>query len=224
MRLQKLYEKLLESYGPQGWWPLTGVTGMQPTKTGSLHGYHPNDYSYPKNESQRLEICIGAILSQNTTWVNVEKAITELILIVGELNVFKMLSFDVEELKKTIKPAGYYNQKTTYVLEFIRFYGGLDGRIPTREELLSVKGIGKETADSILLYGYSQPVFVVDAYAKRILSGHGLIDENASYDEVQKLFQDAIKKDYKVYQEFHALLVEHAKRYYSKKPYNDILI
>jgi len=100
-----------------------------------------------------------------------------------------------------------------------KFFIELDGKVPTRKELLSVKGIGNETADSILLYAYKQSEFVVDAYTKRIFSYLGLVDENVKYMELKKLFESNLPKDIAIYQEYHALIVEHAKRYYSKKPY-----
>lgn len=222
-QLQKLYDNLLHTYGPQGWWPLSACandgSGTQPTKTGSLYGYHPGDYAYPRDEKQRLEICLGAILTQNTSWPNVEKAIAQLIELVGELDVHQLLDVPEAQLKEAIRPAGYYNQKAAYLREFLLFYLGLHGRVPKREELLTVKGIGEETADSILLYGYGVATFVVDAYTKRILFAHGLIKVKASYGEVQALFHDVLKKDVVVYREYHSLLVEHAKRYYAKKPY-----
>ena len=223
MKLQTLYEKLLKTYGKQGWWPLTVVSlsgnGTQPTKTGSLYGYHPGEYTYPRNEEQRLEICLGAILTQNTSWPNVEKAITGLLESVGELTAKHVLDLPEGQLKEAIRPAGYYNQKARYIREFLLFYLGLDSRVPSREELLQVKGVGEETADSILLYAYGVPTFVVDAYTKRILFAHGLIEEKTSYAQVQTLFHDALGRDTFMFQEYHALLVEHAKRHYAKKPY-----
>lgn len=222
--MRALYRKLLSTYGPQGWWPLTAVSasggGSQPTKTGSLQGYHPGDYSYPHTDSERFEICVSAVLTQNTAWPNVEKALLRLISTVGELSPATVMALDEEVLKEAIRPAGYYNQKAAYLRAFAAFYQDIDGRIPTRSELLSVKGVGKETADSILLYAYKVPVFVVDAYTKRILCGLDVIEEDAGYDEVQALFHSWLKKDVVVYQEFHALLVEHAKRWYAKKPYS----
>jgi endonuclease-3 related protein len=93
----------------------------------------------------------------------------------------------------------------------------LNGRTPSREELLSLRGIGPETADSILLYAFVQPFFVVDAYTRRIVTNLRLVDEKANYDEIKSLFEESLPHDLKVYQECHALLVEHAKRYYQKK-------
>jgi endonuclease-3 related protein len=94
---------------------------------------------------------------------------------------------------------------------------GLEGSVPAREELLSLKGIGPETADSILLYAFKQPFFVVDSYTRRIVTNLGLVDERADYNEIKSLFEESLPRDFEVYQEYHALLVEHAKRYYQKK-------
>lgn len=205
-------------YGYQGWWPLFDLqgNGQNPTKTGSCQGYHPGDYSYPQNEQQRFEICLGAILTQNTAWPNVEKAILGL----RQNNLVaaqKILKLDQSKLGEIIKPAGYFNQKSRKLKEFSSFFMNLKGRTPERDELLSVWGVGPETVDSILLYAYQVPEFVIDAYTKRIMLNLGLVQEKASYNEIKKIFTDSLKPDYKTFQEYHALLVEHAKQYYQKK-------
>lgn len=200
--VKQMYNRLLKKYGPQGWWPLQEHKGVNMTKTGSSKGYHPGDFDFPKNERQRFEICVGAILTQNTNWANVEKALTGL----GKVSCSKIIKMDIDELKKRIRPAGYYNQKARKLKEFAEFYNRLK-RKPTREELLSIWGIGPETADSMLLYAWKEPRFVVDAYTKRIFGMEG-----KDYDDVQKHFEKKLPKDHKVYQEYHALIVEHAKR------------
>ena len=212
--LTKIYGFLLDKYGPQGWWPLLEYEGSNPTKTGSLKNYHPGDYSYPKNDRQRLEICVGAILVQSTAWSNVEKAL---------LNIREMVEFDhesllgteEEKLKQAIRPAGYYNQKAKTLLAFSEFYASLEGKTPSREELLGIRGIGKETADSILLYAFGQSTFIVDAYARRIFGNLGLIDANVPYDKIKRFFEENLEPDVALFQEYHALLVEHGKRFYS---------
>ncbi len=211
--IYKIYLTLFKHYGAQGWWPFLDI------------GYHPNDYSYPKNSDQIFEVALGSILTQNTTFISVAKAMNNL----QENNCTtseSIKNMDIEKLKTLIKPVGYFNQKADYILEFIKFYDSLDGTIPTREELLKVKGIGEETADSILLYGYNQTQFKVDAYTKRLLLELGLIDEKSKYRDMKKIFEDALEKEIqdederrKVYQEYHALIVEHGKHYYSKKTY-----
>ena len=213
-----IYDALLKEYGPQGWWPLVGHAGTNPTKAGSVNGYHPGDYSFPKTENQVYEILVGAILTQNTSWPQVEKALLNLNNL-GCLNPQRLLAASESDIKQAIKPAGYYNQKAVYLAEATRFFISLKGRTPTRDEVLAVKGIGNETADSIMLYAFSQPEFVVDAYTKRIFLHLGLISQDAHYMEIKCLFEDNIPKDTIVYQEYHALIVEHAKRYYSRKPY-----
>jgi endonuclease III related protein len=216
--LQKIYERLLEEYGHQGWWPLISYDGTNPTKTGSIRGYHPKDYSYPMNEEQKFEIICGALLTQNTSWKNVEKALINL----KERDILdpkKIISSKIEIIKELIKPAGYYNQKAERLKILAAFFISLNGKVPKREELLSLKGVGFETADSILLYAYSVPSFVIDAYTKRIFSKLGLINDKGTYNEIKDYFERSLKEDYKIYQEFHALIVEHAKRYYLKKRY-----
>jgi len=133
---------------------------------------------------------------------------------------------ECDELKEAIRPSGYFNQKARYILEFIKFYNTLDGKVPERDTLLNVIGVGQETADSMLLYGYNQLEFKVDAYTKRILLALGIIEQKSSYSEVKMLMESSLKECIsdekellKVYQEFHALLVEHGKNFYSKKPY-----
>ena len=202
--INEIYSMLLKRYGPQGWWPLL------------VNGYHKGDYSYPKNSRQRFEICVGAILTQNTAWNNVKTALAHL-KAVNALSAKGMADLNERALKEAIRPAGYFNQKAKKLKGFVRFFMALKGRTPTRKELLAVWGIGPETADSILLYAYNVPSFVIDAYTRRILRNLGLMDGKASYDEIKELFEEALEPDVALFQEYHALLVEHAKRFYSKK-------
>jgi endonuclease-3 related protein len=217
--VRKILNYLYNSYGPQGWWPLTELHeagGTNPTKTGSIRGYHPGDYTYPQTKNQQFEIICGALLTQNTSWTQVEKALFNL----KNLNALcpeGVLSLDQEVLKEAIKPAGYFNQKSVRLKALVLWFTGLKGNIPLREDLLSLKGIGPETADSILLYAFKQPSFVVDSYTRRIVTNLRLFDEKADYSEIKALFEESIPGNFEVYQEYHALLVEHAKRYYQKK-------
>ena len=210
-KIYQIYNMLLKLYGPQGWWPLLECKGTNPTKSGDVKGYHPNDYSYPKNNIQRFEICIGAILTQNTSWPQVEKALLNLKKLKA-LTPLKIKKLNLEKLKQAIKPAGYFNQKAKKLKIFAEFYTNLKGKTPTREELLNVWGIGPETADSILLYAFKIPEFVIDAYTKRVFAKLGIIQKDEQYEKVKKLFEDNLPKDFKLYQEYHALIVEHAKR------------
>ena len=213
---EHVYNIIYKEYGCQGWWPLS--CGNNPTRTDDMRGYHPGNYELPDTDSQIYEICIGAILTQNVGWVNVEKALVNL----KKLNVInpaKLLKTDEALLKNAIRPAGYYNQKAKKLIGFTKFYLTLKTRTPSREELLDIWGIGDETADSILLYAFKKTEFVVDAYTKRIFIHLGLIDEKAKYGEIKALLENNIKPDLVIYQEYHALIVEHAKKYYSKKPY-----
>jgi endonuclease-3 related protein len=170
-------------------------------------------------------VALGSILTQNTTFISVQKSLSKLENL-GAISSHAIKNLPIDVLKAAIRPSGYFNQKTNYILEFIDFFEDLNGRIPTREELLKVKGIGEETADSILLYGYAQDQFKVDAYTKRILLHVGFIEERAKYSEIKTLLENSLKpliEEKKerviIYQEFHSLFVAHGKNFYSKKPY-----
>lgn len=219
--LSKIYFKLLNIYDPQGWWPLLdfhdSAKGINPTKTGSLKGYHPGLYHYPKSERQVFEVCLGAILTQSTSWPQVEKALINLRNI-GCLKPKKLIATDSDVVKLAIKPAGYFNQKYKKLIAFSEFFITLKGKIPERKDLLKVFGIGDETADSIILYAYRQPIFVVDAYTKRIFERIGLIKKSSKYHNIQIFFEKNLARDFKIYQEYHALIVEHAKRFCKVRP------
>lgn len=195
--LEKIYAKLYSSFSAQHWWP-----GETP-----------------------FEVIIGAILTQNTNWANVEKAINNL-KAANVLSPDKLYKLNLKKLKSLIRPSGYYNIKAGRLKEFLKFFhnhykGSIkklsrQGTLALRRDLLSVKGIGPETADSILLYALGKPVFVVDAYTKRMLTRHRLISENATYDEVQNLFMKNLKREVKLYNEYHALLVKLGKDFCRK--------
>jgi len=209
--INKIYKILFNKYGPQGWWPLLEL-GEVSYKPGSKQygGYHPGDYSYPKTDGQRFEICVGAILTQNTSWNNVSKALLELHK-TNMLDPSAILETGDETLHTLIKSAGYFRQKRKKLKNFSEFFIKLKNKTPTREQLLSVWGVGPETADSILLYAYKQPEFVIDTYTKRLLLRKGLVSEKATYNEIKALFENNLKKDYKMFQEYHALIVENEK-------------
>jgi len=200
--IKGLYNKLLKFFGPQGWWPVEG-----------------------KKLNAKLEICLGAILTQNTSWKNVEKALDNLRKN-DLINLEKLVKISEAKLRTIIRSAGFFKQKSRYVESFVRYvakHKGLD-RIfkkplcTLRKELLKIPGIGQETADSILLYAACKPIFVVDAYTKRIFSRLGIIKNKASYENIQRLVHRSIKPDVKIYQEFHALLVELGKNFCKRKP------
>jgi len=205
------YQHLLAEYGPQGWWPLLDHPGCNPTKTGAITGYHPGDYDFPKTEAQRFEIGVGAILTQNTAWPNVEKALRNL-QGASALDPVAMLSLEAEALGTLIRPSGYFNAKTRKLKTWASFFLELAGSIPTREALLGVWGIGPETADSIRLYAYGQPEMVVDTYTRRVLEAEGLAPPGMDYGALKKICADHLPVDPMLYQEFHALMVECAKR------------
>jgi len=198
---EKIYHQLYSLYGAQGWWPLLNTSKRRS----------------PNVNNQRFEICLGAILTQNTNWGNVEKALGNLAEI-NALNPHDLTKLKENRIKNAIKPAGYFNQKTKKIKIFTEYFLTLDGTTPNRDELLAIWGVGPETCDSILLYAYQVPVFVIDTYTKRIFTHLGLINDT-DYEKIRKLFEKYLKRDSILYQEYHALLVQHAKCYYSKKPH-----
>ena len=198
-QLLVIYRTLYDSLGPQHWWPADSP----------------------------FEVIIGAILTQNTSWNNVEKALKNL----KEKELLDPQKlYDVREglLARTIKPSGFFNIKAKRVKHFMQFlFEGYRGSIEKmfekdllslREELLTVNGMGPETVDSILLYAGRKPVFVVDAYTKRIFTRHKLVPEDARYGEVQGLFMDNLEHDVPMFNEYHALLVNVGKNYCKSKP------
>jgi endonuclease-3 related protein len=215
-QIKLIYNKLYGHYGPQGWWPL--LNRDESTENGVKMVNHPLNYDLPRTRNEAYEIILGTILTQNTAWNSAEMALRNL----KSLNAIdpeSLLDLDLEIFKQAIRSAGFVNQKSVYIKEVTKFYVSLDGKIPKREELLEVKGVGNETADSILLYAFKQPEFVVDTYTKRIFSHIGLIDHNDNYNKIKKLFETHLSREMIIYNEYHALIVEHAKKYYSRKPY-----
>lgn len=199
MNLLKLYDDLYQKYGPQGWWPLLET------------GYRKLDFSYPKNQTQSFEIALGAILTQNTAWQNVEKTLNNLKnqeLLLPE----KILTAPDEVLQNAIKSSGYYNQKLKKIKIFTAFFLSLKNRTPARNELLNLWGIGPETADSILLYAYKMPSFVIDAYTKRWLTSlYGADKIPQNYHDLKNIFEANLPADYELFQEYHALIVANGK-------------
>ena len=199
-KLLQIYKKLLSDIGPRYWWPADSP----------------------------FEVIMGAILTQNTSWKNVEKAIGAL----KERNMLdpiKIHTLGEKPLAKIITPSGFFNIKAQRIKNFTNFlFGHYQGSLKKmfsedahslREKLLKINGIGPETADSILLYAGEKPFFVIDAYTKRILSRHKLISKNAHYDEIQELFMKNLKKDAILFNEYHALLVHVGKYYCTRVPH-----
>ncbi|MBI5025513.1 MAG: endonuclease III domain-containing protein [Nitrospirae bacterium] len=197
--LNKIYKRLYRSFGPQHWWP-----GDTP-----------------------FEVAIGAILTQNTNWGNVEKAIGN-IKRKRLMDANKLYSLSTEDLSELIRPAGYFRVKAKRLREFLGFLinhcrGSMKemskGDLKTlRHKLLSVNGIGPETADSILLYSLNKPVFVIDAYTRRVLSRHNIVSEKATYHEMQELFHKNLPVDVRLFNEYHALFVKVGKEYCKPRP------
>ena len=196
--LSDIYQLLYDAFGPQHWWP-----GETP-----------------------FEIVTGAILTQNTNWSNVEKAIANL-KSAGYLMPDVLHRIDLAQLAELIRPAGYYNIKAKRLKNFVDWlfehYGGKLENLQTihtgklRGELLAIKGIGRETADSILLYALGRPVFVVDAYTARIALRHELIEPGADYEQLRQLFESNLPQDVQLFNEYHALLVRAGKKFCRSK-------
>jgi endonuclease-3 related protein len=221
--INRLYRLLLGAYGPQGWWPLSQAAGAG-TAGLDEQGYHPAQYGLPDNAAGRFEVAVGAVLTQNTAWRNVVQAL-------GNLRRDRLLSpravhtASPAVLRRAVRSSGYYNQKAKklkYLANFFLKDGCLrTGRVPHRAALLSIWGVGEETADSILLYAFHEPVFVIDAYTRRLLARLGWAEEKTSYRQVQEMMQRSLPPDRVKYNEYHALIVEHAKRHCRKKPVCD---
>ncbi len=198
-QLRDFFEALLAAYGPQHWWP-----GQTPT-----------------------EIVVGALLTQNTNWKNVERAIARLRQ-ADLLDWERLRDIEPDRLAEVIRPAGSYNVKARRLKNFVHWlFERFDGRLEALAEmsiddaravLLNVNGIGRETADAILLYALGRPVFVVDAYTARVLWRHRLIDDDAGYDQIKELLESALPADAKLFNEYHALLVEVGKRHCRPRP------
>ncbi|MBI1922217.1 MAG: endonuclease III domain-containing protein [Geobacter sp.] len=197
-QLLEIFDILARRYGPMQWWPA----------------------------ETPFEVCVGAILTQNTNWGNVEKAIVNLKR-EGLLSAKALRDVPVEKLAEAIRPAGYYNVKSSRLKDFVgwlfeRFDGSLDRMFSgdwreLREELLRVRGIGRETCDSILLYAGNKPTFVVDAYTKRLFARLGVVAENADYETVRTMFMENLPEDVGLFNEYHALIVGHCKEHCRKR-------
>lgn len=194
----EIYELLLDHFGHQNWWPA----------------------------DTPFEMLVGAVLTQNTNWKNVDKALANLK--AADLLSFEGLhSLDPERLAELIRPSGYYNLKAKRLQNLLQmiedeYAGDLinlleDNPDNSRMMLLQVKGIGPETADSILLYAGGHPLFVVDAYTHRVFSRHNLIEEESRYEDIQERFMDNLSNDSQLFSEYHALIVKVAKIYCKKK-------
>lgn len=196
-QLLEIYQRLLRHFGPQSWWP-----GDTP-----------------------LEIMVGAVLTQNTNWLNVEKAIANL-KDAGLLALPALSEVPVEALAWQIKPSGYYNLKAQRLKNLVAAVGRSNEDLEDflssdldilRDKLLQIKGIGPETADSIILYAAEKPIFVIDAYTHRILNRHDLIWEESDYHELQEMFMGSIPAEVPLYNEYHALLVRLGKEFCLKR-------
>ncbi len=218
--LWRIYQRLHAHFGPQGWWPTTPPGEKKPR-------YYPGEAGRLLSEAEKWEIAAGAILTQNTAWRNAERAL-EALCAAGALDLRVMAGLDEPELAALIRASGYYNQKARLLRELVRYiaenYQGRIGRLlqgepgAVRQELLSLWGIGPETADSILLYAGGHPVFVVDAYTRRICTRLGLVGEDIGYAVLQESFMEELPGEAALFNEYHALLVRHAVVYCRTEP------
>ncbi|MEW6693333.1 MAG: endonuclease III domain-containing protein [Pseudomonadota bacterium] len=197
MTLLEAYRRLDDAWGPQHWWPGESV----------------------------LEIMVGAVLTQNTAWSNVERAIANL-KAAGTLSMQALLALPLDELAALIRPAGYFNVKARRLralLEWVSAAGGVEALSGWTDEklrsgLLGVHGVGPETADDILLYAFGRPVFVIDAYTRRILGRLGLIDPTMGYEHLRAVIEAELPPDVPLFNQFHALLVAHGKEICRPRP------
>jgi len=209
-RFIDVYDRLYEAYGPQGWWPL-----LKEDRDGFRCLYVPENSIKELNRQERFEICVGAILTQNTNWNNAERALVSLAAS-GILDPESLASMEPEEIADHIKSSGYYNQKAKKLNLFARFC--LGNPPPDRKLFLSQWGLGPETVDDMLLYAYNQPVFVIDAYTIRLFSRLGLCDAGIAYHDLQDEIISHLEADTLLFKEYHALIDRHAKEHCSKKP------
>jgi endonuclease III related protein len=214
----RLYGTLLREYGPQGWWPLTSLAGRPGFDS---RGYHPGQGLYAHTPGQRFEIALGAVLTQNTAWSNVEKALRSLFA-AGVRSPKAVLGCTQDGLAALVRSSGYHNQKARTLRVLAGFFEAparlRAGRPPGRDDLLALRGIGEETADSIALYAFGQPVFVVDAYTRRVLARLGIAMEGDGTGAIQRIFHEALPADPELFGEYHALIVAHARAHCRSRP------
>lgn len=197
MPLHQVFKSLLSEYGRQHWWP-----GDSP-----------------------FEIMVGAVLTQNTAWTNVEKAIVNLVT-AGCLDPQAIVGSGQQQLAQMLKPSGYFNVKAKRLMNCCRWYleNGEYNALrhwntgALRNALLKINGVGPETADDIMLYAFNRPVFVIDAYTRRLFSRLRLVDGDASYEILRRVFETSLPKDAILFNEYHALIVRHAKQVCRIKP------
>ncbi len=217
MDLYQLYRVLIGHYGPQGWWPV--ILSERDGFT-DASGYHKDKPVFDANITEKYEIITGAVLTQNTSWNNVYKCINTLKekkIVTPEI----FLNTESDFIKALIKKSGYYNQKYTKLSKLLHFlilndYLNRPESI-SRDALLEQWGIGEETADSILLYAFNKPYFVIDSYTRRLLKRIGNVFYK-KYSEYQKYIINSIPKNIQIYNEYHALIVKHSVDVCRKKP------
>ncbi|WP_319562362.1 hypothetical protein [Marispirochaeta sp.] len=213
-----IYEILSDAYGYQGWWPLFSRRGSPGFNS---RGYRLFPSRIPLAIEDRIEISTGAILTQNTSWKNVEKALGNL-QADGILSAEAIADSSVEKLEALIRPSGYFRQKARRLKGVIHILFGKPGSngidVPERDFLLSVSGIGPETADSILLYAYNYPSFIADMYTRRFYARLAGEQKIGKYEHVKSIFENSLPREAGLYGEYHALIVAHGKKHCSSRP------
>lgn len=204
--LWEVFGRLFGAYGPRGWWPVTVRAGEPPV-------YRPGVY-LPRDRRERDEIAFGAVLAQNTSWQNVTRALVRLTE-AGIRTPADVLALPAARLAALIRSSGYFRQKARRLRTLARYLAAADpaglATETLRAELLGLSGVGPETADSILLYGFGRPVFVVDAYTRRLAARLGLREGAPSYEQLRAAFETALVPAVPLFNEYHALIVEHGK-------------
>ncbi|VVC01128.1 G/T mismatches repair enzyme [uncultured archaeon] len=199
----QLYGQLLRKYGKQGWWPVI--------RKGKCV-YHAGDYATPKTRTGQFQIVVGAILAQNTNWKNAEKALLSL-QAAKMLSAEKLAAAPKRKIAQLIRSSGYYNQKAERLKTIAKLFPHLHrckSLQHMRRLLLSTKGIGPETADSIMLYAFRQPVFVIDAYTRRFCKANHL-SKSGDYEQLRSFFETNLPLDFRIFNECHALIVRWGK-------------
>ena len=189
-QLMTIYQSLLGAYGSQNWWPADSI----------------------------FEVMVGAVLTQNTDWANVEKAITNL-KCSACLSLDRILATSDDDLAQLIRPSGYFNIKARRLKNLCKWMAENGGEskladidtVTLRSSLLNVNGVGPETADDIMLYAFERPVFVIDAYTRRLFAKLGLIEGSEPYEQLQQIFEAELEPDVSLFNQYHALIVRHAR-------------
>lgn len=221
MTIRTTFERLEVAYGYQGWWPLLSRAGKRGYDSEGYVRSPPGTPLRRLTSAQRFEVVLGAILTQNTAWENAKRAVSALFA-AGITEPERVFGLPDRRLAELIRPSGYFNQKAKKITIVSRFLA--EGRYlekgvaPARGKLLALWGVGEETADSILLYAFGEPAFVIDAYTRRIFSRLGKTAETATNAQMKEMVEAVLQPDPELFGEYHGLIVRHAKEHCRKRP------